>query len=196
MWGVPVFTSWAPDETLPSKDAICEVQQQARAGLGAMVSGASSFTTPVGHATEDNDDLFRVGLDGRGDVLWILEQAKEMQTRLMVCVYMKGAGHRGVGVTPQRLQGYCWWFCMEAHVTELVQQCLYCMDSKAGEKIPRSLGETVQGTRPGEILHFDCLYVGDSRSLGRDGLDGGDGFKYILVMLSNFVWSEPRESVQ
>ena len=71
-----------------------------------------------------------------------------------------------------------------------------CMDSKAGEKIPRSLGEAVQGTRPGEILHFDCLYVGDSRSLGRDGLDGGDGFKYILVMLSNFMWSEPRESVE
>ena len=51
---VAVITSSAPDETWPSKDAIREVQQQARAGLGAMVSGASSFTTPVDRATKDN----------------------------------------------------------------------------------------------------------------------------------------------
>ena len=34
-------------------------------------------------------------------------------------------------------------------------------------------------------------------ALGKDGLDEGDGFKYILVMmdgLSNFVWLEPTES--
>ena len=71
------------------------------------------------------------------------------------------------------------------------------MDSKAGEKIPRPLGETVHGTRPGEVLHFDCLYAGDSGPLGKDGLDEGDGVKYILVMMddsSNFMWLEPTES--
>ena len=119
-----------------------------------------------------------MGLDGR-DVLWIPEQAKEMQTRLMVCAHMKDAGHRGVAVTLQRLQGYCCWFRMEVHVTEFVKQYLHCMDSKAGEKIPRPLGETVHGTRLGEVLHFDFLYVGDSGPLGKDGLDEGDGFKYI-----------------
>ena len=39
------------DETL--KYSTREVQQQAKAGFGAMVSGASSFTTPVGRATKD-----------------------------------------------------------------------------------------------------------------------------------------------
>ena len=91
---VAVLASSTPHETLPSKDAIREVQQQARVSLGAITSGASSFTTPVGRATKDNEDLFCVGLDGR-DVLWIPEQAKEMQTRLMVCSHMKDAGHRG-----------------------------------------------------------------------------------------------------
>ena len=65
---VAVITNSAPDETMPSENAIREVHQQARAGSGAMVSGASSFTTPVGRATKDNEDLFHVGLDGR-DVL-------------------------------------------------------------------------------------------------------------------------------
>ena len=83
---------------------------------------------------------------------------------------------------------------MEVHVTEFVKQCLHCMDLKAGEKIPQPLGEMVHGRRPGEIFHFDYLYVGDSGPLDKDGLDEGDGFKYILVMmddLNNFMWLEP-----
>ena len=99
---VAVFASSAPDETMPSKDAIREVQQQARAALGAMISCASSFTIPVGLATKDNKDLFRVGLDGR-DVLWIPKQAKKMQTRLIVCAHMKDAGHRCFAIC--RLRG-------------------------------------------------------------------------------------------
>ena len=71
-----VFASSAPDETMPSKK-IRVLQQHARAGLGTMVSGASSFTTPVGCAMKDNEDLFRMGLDGR-DVLCVPEQAKEI----------------------------------------------------------------------------------------------------------------------
>ena len=86
---VTVFASSAPDETMPSKEAIHEVQQQTRPGFGAMVSGTSSFS---------------VGLDGRY-MLWISEQANEMQTRLMVCVHTKDAGHRGVVATLQRLEG-------------------------------------------------------------------------------------------
>ena len=144
---VAMFASSAPDETMPSKDAIREVRHQARAGLGAMASGVSSFTTPVGRAAKDNDDSIRVGLNGK-DVLWIPEQAQEMQTRLMMCAQMKGAGHRGVVATLQRLQGYC-WFRMKIYVTDFVKQCLHCMDSKAGENVSRPLGDTVHGTRPG-----------------------------------------------
>ena len=105
--------------------------------------------------------------------------------------------HRGVVATLQRLQGYCCWFCIEVLITEFVKQCLHCMGLKAGEKVPRTLGEMVHGTRTGEVLHFDYLCVGDSSPLGKDGLDEGDMFKYILVMmddLSNFVWLEPTES--
>ena len=70
-------------------------------------------------------------------------------------------------------------------MTEFVEQCLHCMDSKAGEKVPRPLGETVHGTRPGEVLYFDYLYVGDSGPLGKDRLDEGDMFKCILVMMDD-----------
>ena len=67
--------------------------------------------------------------------------ASEINTdAAMVCAHMKDAGHRGVVATLQRLQKYCSWFRMEVHVTEFIKQCLHCMNSKAGEKIPRPLG--------------------------------------------------------
>ena len=52
---------------------------------------------------------------------------------------MKEAGHRGAVPTLEQLSEYCSWFRMEEHVTEFVKQCLYCEDSKAGEKMPRTL---------------------------------------------------------
>ena len=91
---VAVFAGSAPVETMPSKDAIREVQQQGRAGLSVGWSRARL---------------------GDRDMLWIPEQAKEMQMRLMVCAHMKDAGHRRVVATSQRLQGYC-WFSMKIHV--------------------------------------------------------------------------------
>ena len=84
---------------------------------------------------------------------------------------MNEAGYRDAVASVQRLPEYCCWIRMEEHVTEFVKQCLHCMDSKAREKVPRSLGETVHGTRPGEVVHFDYLYVGASGLLGDDCLD-------------------------
>lgn len=149
--------------------------------------------TESGRAVLDDEGLFRIDVDGRA-VLWIPGDAKKLQTRLMVCAHMKDAGHRGTVATFQRLSEYCCWFRMEDHVSEFVKQCLHCMDSKAGEKVPRPLGETVHGTSPGEVVHVDYLYVGESGPMGEDGLDEDGGFKYILVMLDdmcNWVWLEP-----
>ena len=84
---------------------------------------------------------------------------------------MKEAGHQGAVATLHRLSEYWCWFCLEEHVAEFVKQYLHCMDSKAGEKVQRPLDETVPGTRPGEVVHFDYLHVGASRPLGGDGLD-------------------------
>ena len=71
------------------------------------------------------------------------------------------------------------------------------MDSKSGEKVPRLLGETVYGTRPGKVVHVDYLHVGASGPLGDDGLDEDGRYRYILVMMddmSNWVWLRPTEA--
>ena len=58
--------------------------------------------------------------------------------------------------TLQWLSENCCWFRMEEHVTEFVKQFIHRVDSKAGE-VPHPPGETVHGTRPGEVVHFDSL---------------------------------------
>ena len=150
--------------------------------------------TKVGQVTLDAEGLFRLPVFKRA-VLWIPGGAKQLQVRLVICVHMKKADHRGAVTTLQRLSEYCCWFCMEKHVAEFFKHCLYCMDSKAGEKVPRPLGDTAHGTRPGEMVHFDYLHVGASGQLGDDSLDEDEGCRYILVMMddiSNSVWLEPR----
>ena len=83
---------------------------------------------------------------------------------------MREAGHRGVAATLVRLQEYCVWQGMEVQVREFVRQCLHCADSRAGDVVPRPFGETVHGTTPNEVVHFDYLYVGESGPLASQGL--------------------------
>ncbi|CAM9621497.1 unnamed protein product, partial [Sphacelaria rigidula] len=101
----------------------------------------------------------------------------------MMCAHMRDAGYRDVAATLVRLQEFRVWQGIEAHVREFVRQCrYYCADSRAGDVVPRPLGETVHGTTPNEVVHFDFLFV------------VGCGVRYILVImddLSDFVALEP-----
>eukprot|EP00752_Nemacystus_decipiens_P007839 g7004.t1 len=178
---------------MPSKQAVQSVQQESRAKLGPPHAEASSFSTSLGLVGRDEEGLYRVSVGGR-DVLWIPSDAQDLQVRLMVSGHMNEAGHRGTAATLQRIKEYCCWENMATDIREFVKQCLHCMDSKAGEMVPRPFDETVHGTRAGEVLHFDYLHVGKSGPLGQDGLDESDGYVYLLVMmddLSNFAWLEP-----
>ena len=143
-----------------------------------------------------DDDLFRVRV-GNGDVLWIPSGVKALQVRLMVCAHMRSAGHRGLSPTLFRLKEYCVWSHMESYVREFVRQCLHCVDTRAGEIVPRPYGETVHGTAPGEVVRFDCLHVGSSGPEGNEVLSEEDAFRNILVImddLSNFASLEPAEA--
>ncbi|CAM9990665.1 unnamed protein product, partial [Sphacelaria rigidula] len=117
--------------------------------------------------------------------LWIPSSDKQVQVRLMICAHMRDAGYRGVAATLVRLQEFCIWQGIETNVHEYVRQCLHCADSRAGDVVPCPLGETVHGTTPNEVVHFDFLHVGESSPLA---------FQDILVLmddLSNFVALEP-----
>ena len=171
---------------MPSKQAVQNVQLASREKLDAPHASAPSFSTSLGLVVRDDEGLYRVSVGG-GDVRWIPDDAQDLQVRLMVSGHMNEAGHRGTAATLQRIQEYCCWANMAADIREFVKQCLHCMDSKAGEMVPRPFGETVHGTRVGEVLHFDYLHVGKSGPLGQDGLDESDGYVYLLVMMDDLT---------
>ena len=62
-----------------------------------------------------------------------------------------------------------------------------------GRRCSRPLGETVHGTAPNEVVHFDYLYVGESGPQASQDLSEDGGFRYILVIIDdlNFVSMEP-----
>ena len=153
---VVVHSPCDADDSLPPVDVIRAAPRKAVADLS---ENLRSFPTTFGRGTLADDDLFRVRV-GNPDVLWIRSGDKPL--RLMVCAYMRSAGHRSVSPTLCRLNEYCVWSHMESHVREFVPQCLHCVYTRAGEIGPRPYGDTVHGTAPGEVVYFAFLYVGSS----------------------------------
>jgi hypothetical protein len=65
------------------------------------------------------------------------------------------------------------------------QNCLHCVATIPGDKVPRPLGTQLHSTKPNEILHFDFHYIG----LSRDGK-----YQYLLLLkddLSGYLWLVP-----
>ena len=97
---------------------------------------------------------------------------------------MQDAAHRGVRATIHRLGAYCAWGNMEKDTVKSIRQCLQCIDSKAGNAMPRPLGDLVHGTEVGDVLHFDYLSLGESDAIDTGGSVDGD-YKHVLVLMDD-----------
>ena len=102
----------------------------------------------------------------------------------MVCAQMKDAGHRGVRATTHHLGVYCTWDNMEKDMAKFVRQCLQCVTSKAGNVMPRPLGDIVHGTPVGDMLHFGYLSFRESDAIDTGCLIDG-GYKHVLVLMND-----------
>ena len=176
------------DYQMPSKSEIKDRQN-------AVARGQVQVATPLGTVIRGEDRVYCVSYQGRM-VLWVPEEERELQARLMVCAHMQDVGHRGVRATIHRLGVYCAWDNMEKDMVKFVRQCLHCVDSKAGNTMPRPLGDLVHGTEVDDVLHFDYLSLRKT-----DAIDTGDlvdpGYKYLLELMvdvSRFVWLEEAGS--
>lgn len=129
-------------------------------------------------ATRDGNSLFKMG--GR---TWIPDDADDLQLRLLVVAHCHASGHRGMESTDSILrEQFTWrWSTLADDTREFVADCIHCMMSKTGKKIPRPVSETLHATKPNEVVHFDFLYMGRS----------SDDHRYVLVVkddLSSYVW--------
>ena len=70
---------------------------------------------------------------------------------------------------------------MARDVEAFVGGCIHCIVSRAGPKITRPLPSALHGSRPGEVVHMEFLYLGPSTT----------GQLYVLILrddFSSFVW--------
>jgi Integrase zinc binding domain len=97
------------------------------------------------------------------NALWIPKRAVELQIRLCVEAHCHSAGHRAHEATLGAIKEYVAWTTMAEHFKVFVQNCLHCVATVPGDKVPRPMDTQLHATKRNEILHFDFLYIGVSR---------------------------------
>lgn len=61
---------------------------------------------------------------------------------------------------------------MPGDVKTFVCACIHFLSTIGGEKIPRPFGPAVHGTKPNDLVQFDYIRLGPSKS----------GDKYVLIL--------------
>lgn len=96
--------------------------------------------------------------------VWIPDQYDELQLRLCIIAHNGAAGHRGVEFTKNTLSHEFHWRTLDDDVQLFVFACIHCLLTTGGGKIPGPFCPSVHGTCPNELLQFDYLELGLSRT--------------------------------
>ena len=107
--------------------------------------------------------------------IWIPDSAGELQLRLCIVALAGAQGHRGVATTLQQLTERYVWTGMADAVKTFLRTCLHCLRTH-GAVVPRPFGQTLHGTVPNAVLHFDFLTLPVS----------DQELKYVLVLRDDF----------
>ncbi|CEO95676.1 hypothetical protein PBRA_009684 [Plasmodiophora brassicae] len=71
------------------------------------------------------------------------------------------------------------WTKISQDIQAMCQQCLHCITTRGGKKVPRPLGEALHGHKPFDVLTMDYLYVEPVRGTDHQ-------YKYILLLKDDF----------
>jgi Integrase core domain/Integrase zinc binding domain len=161
----------------PSKKEILPVQQSAVDEYERCQQGNAMARQEVPPQQVDAG-----GMRMMTNAIWIPDSAVELQLRVWVEAHCRSAGHRAYEATLGAIKEYVAWTTMAKDVKVFAANCLLCVATVPGDKVPRSLGAQLQATKPNEILNFDFLYIGLSRC-GK--------YQYLLSLkddLSGYLW--------
>jgi Integrase zinc binding domain len=139
----------------PSKKDILLVQKSALYEYERCQQGSATALQEVPPQQVDAG-----GMRMMNNALWIPKRAVELQIRLCVEAHCRSAEHRAYEATIGAIKEYVAWTTMAKDVKVFVKNCLHCVASIPGDKVPLPLGTQLHATKPNEILHFDFLYIG------------------------------------
>lgn len=107
-----------------------------------------------------------------------------LQLRCCVAAHAGAAGHRRKQATEKNL-AKVYWASKSDDVQAFLDNCLLCIVS-CSHKVPVPFSQTLHSTIPGELIHFDFLFLGTSR----------EGYKYALLIkddASAYCWLVPTK---
>ena len=125
-----------------------------------------------------NEELRLYQIAGK---IWIPTEDVDVQLKVLVVSHCGIMGHSGVEATSSTISELFVWDGMSSDVEAFVGGCIHCIVSRAGQKIPRPLASALHGSRPGEVVHMEFLYLGPSTT----------GQLYVLILRNDFpsfVW--------
>ncbi|CEO95372.1 hypothetical protein PBRA_009638 [Plasmodiophora brassicae] len=107
------------------------------------------------------------------------QDCKSLRLRILVIGHCASAGHRASEVTKQMITERFFWTKINQDIEAMCQQCLHCITTRGGKKVPRPLGEVLHGHQPFDVLTMDYLYVEPVRGADHK-------YKYILLLKDDF----------
>ena len=189
---------WKQQEEWPEQDDenvnVFEIRGMNMEDLRVRPLGQATFTWPTEAEirerqaaltdTEKKNASEKDGLwqtdDGR---ILIPKSDIDLQVRLLAISHCSAAGHRASDTTKKALQQRYLWSGMVNQVKTMCDNCLHCITTRGGDKVPRPWGETVRGTYNFEVMHMDWLYMEPVKGSHHN-------MKYVLVLkddLSGYV---------
>lgn len=177
---VPLITEERPD--LPTLKAIAESQRR----YPPSDREIESYNLKKLSASPEFQKLHALSseqLQSEGDAwisddgkLYIPKEDEEIQLRIIVAAHCGFGGHRGYTSTVKLMKEKVFWKTLDSDVKFFVQGCFICLLSDSGQKVPRPLGHQLHADKVGELLHFDYLYIGESKNAK----------EYILILKDDF----------
>jgi hypothetical protein len=118
-------------------------------------------------------------VDSNGRVL-IPIQCENLKLRLCVIAHAGcHSGHLGYHVALNLLKQWVYWVGMERDIRKICSECLHCLPTRKGFRIPRLLGTACHGVRPNQVLHYDYMYIAPNK-------DDSLNYHWVFVIRDDF----------
>lgn len=122
------------------------------------------------------------------DQIFIPPNATHLQICILTLAHSGISGHCGINPTFDKIKDIYYWPTMKKDVEKFVKECLHCVGTKLGEKIPRPLASTIHGLYPNHVMRADFLRLPHNKKVYPNG--------YIGVLMlkddaSQFTWLVP-----
>ena len=129
----------------------------------------------------DPFDHTAAAVGGAAEQLEQLEELPSLRLRLLTIAHMGTSGHRRFKATLGALSTRFFWGCLKDDVEAFLSDCLQCAKTAGTNVKPLQWGHQVQADYPGEVLHFDYLYIENSGEKSEVGQP-----HYLLVLKDGF----------